>query len=306
VIKQGLRAAGSCPQPLQRRAAVFIGTLVNGIAYGMILFLIACGFSLIFGVMGILNLAHGALYMLGAYFGLTLAILGYKGYFLLAALIGALGAGLMGIFWERIFLSRLYKQLPEQVLLTLGLIYIFSNLVLWVYGPMAKMGTPPAFASSFVRVFGTLISTYRLFLIVIGIFVAVGMYLFQEKTRYGAIIRAGLTDKEMTIALGINYRLVSSLVFFLGASMAGFAGFLGTPIIGALPTMSFDILLLAVAVMVIGGIGYIEGALLGAMMIGLIDSFGKVYFPDFALFTIYVAMIIILLVRPIGLLGRSR
>jgi branched-chain amino acid transport system permease protein len=285
---------------------MLIGTLVNGIAYGMILFLMASGFSLIFGVMGILNLAHGALYMLGAYFGLTLGMLGYKGHFLLATLAGAVGAGLMGIFWERVFLGRLYKQFPEQVLLTLGLIYIFSNLVLWVYGPMAFMGTPPPFASGFVRILGSSISTYRLFLIVIGLVAAIGLYLFQEKTRYGAIIRAGLTDKEMTIALGINYRLVSSLVFFLGAFMAGLAGFLGTPIVGALPTMSFDVLLFAVAVMVIGGIGYIEGALLGAMMIGLIDSFGKVYFPDFAMFTIYIAMVIILLVRPVGLLGRIR
>jgi len=272
----------------------------------MILFLMACGFSLIYGVMGILNLAHGVLYMLGAYFGLTIAMLGGTGNFLLATLTGAVGAGLMGLFWERLFLARLYKQIPEQVLLTLGLIYIFSNLVLWVYGPMAKMGTPPAFASSSVVILGTSISIYRLFIIMIGIVVAIGIYFFQERTRYGAIIRAGLSDKEMTIALGINYGLVSSLVFFLGAFMAGLAGYLGVPIVGALPSMSFDILLFAVAVMVIGGMGYIEGALLGAMVIGLIDSFGKVYFPDFAMFTIYVAMVIILLVRPIGLLGRTR
>jgi branched-chain amino acid transport system permease protein len=192
------------------------------------------------------------------------------------------------------------------VLLTLGLVYIFSNLVLWIYGPMAQMGTPPDFASGFVRILGTSIATYRLLLILIGIVVAIGLYFFQERTRYGAMIRAGLSDKEMTIALGINYNLVSSLVFFLGAFMAGLAGFLGAPIVGALPTMSFDILLFAVAVVVIGGTGYIEGALLGAMVIGLIDSFGKVYFPDFAMFTIYVAMVIILLVRPIGLLGRTR
>jgi branched-chain amino acid transport system permease protein len=285
---------------------MLIGTLVNGIAYGMILFLMACGFSLIYGVMGILNLAHGALYMLGAYFGLTIAILGGTSNFLLATLIGAVGAGLMGIFWERLFLARLYKQIPEQVLLTLGLVYIFSNLVLWVYGPMAKMGTPPNFASGFVHILGTSIATYRLLLILIGIVVAIGMFFFQERTRYGAIIRAGLSDKEMTIALGINYGFVSSLVFFLGAFMAGLAGFLGAPIIGALPTMSFDILLFAVAVVVIGGTGYVEGALLGAIFIGLIDSFGKVYFPDFAMFTIYIAMVIILLVRPIGLLGRIR
>ena len=285
---------------------MLLGTLINGIAYGMILFLMTSGFSLIFGVMGILNLAHGTLYMLGAYFGLTLGILGYEGHFVLAALIGAAGAGLMGLFWERAFLSRLYKLFPEQVLLTLGFIYIFSNLVLWVYGPIAHMGVPPDFASGFVSITGAAVSVYRLFLILVGLVIAVGMYLFQEKTRYGAIIRAGLTDKEMTIALGVNYRLVCSLVFFLGAFLAGLGGYLGTPIVGALPTMSFDILFVAVTAMVIGGTGYIEGAMLGAMTIGLVDSFGKVYFPDFAAFTVYIAMIIILVVRPVGLLGRIR
>jgi branched-chain amino acid transport system permease protein len=283
-----------------------IGTLVNGIAYGMIMFLMASGFSLIFGVMGILNLAHGVLYMLGAYFGITLALLGYTNNFLLATVVGTIGAGLMGILWERVLLSRLYKQLPEQVLTTLGLIYIFANLVLWIYGPMAQIIPPPAFAAGYVPLWGASVPVYRLFLILIGIVVAVGLYFFQEKTRYGAIIRAGLTDKDMTIALGINYRLVCSLVFFLGACLAGMAGILGMPILGALPTMSFDILLLAVAGVVIGGIGYIEGAFLGALLLGLIDSFGKVYFPNFAMFTVYVAMITILLIRPVGLLGRKR
>lgn len=283
-----------------------IGTLVNGIAYGMIMFLMSSGFSLIFGVMGILNLAHGVLYMLGAYLGITLGILGYTNNFLLATVIGSVGAGLMGILWERVLLSRLYKQLPEQVLTTLGLIYFFANLVLWIYGPMAQIIPPPAFAAGYLRLWGASVSVYRLFIILIGIVVAIGLYFFQEKTRSGAIIRAGLTDKDMTIALGINYRLVCSLVFFLGAVLAGLAGILGMPILGALPTMSFDILLLAVAAVVIGGIGYIEGAFLGALLLGLIDSFGKVYFPNFAMFTVYVAMILTLLIRPVGLLGRIR
>lgn len=277
---------------------------LNGISYGMILFLIASGFSLIFGVMGILNLAHGALYMLGAYLGLTVSR--YSGNFFLASLLAAAGVGLVGLMLERVFLARLYKQINEQVLLTLGLVYIFTNVILWVWGPIPRMGVAPAFVSGSVAIGDIFFPTYRFFLILVGLGVAIGLYFFQERSRYGAMIRAGMDDKQMTIGLGINYGLVSSLVFFLGAFIGGLVGFIGAPVVGVHPGMSFDILLLALAVIVVGGVGYIQGALLGAMVIGLIDSFGKAYFPDFALFTIYLTMIIVLLVRPIGLLGRAR
>ena len=279
-------------------------SLVNGISYGMILFLIACGFSLIFGVMGILNLAHGSLYMLGAYLGLTLV--GHGTNFFFAALLGAIGVGVVGLLLERAFLGRLHKQINEQVLLTLGLVYIFANLVLWIWGPFAKMGKAPVFLSGSLIIGDIFISHYRLLLIIIGLAVAIGMYFFQYKTRYGSIIRAGIDDKQMVIALGINYSFFSSLIFCLGAFMAGLAGFIGAPIVGTYPYISFDILLLALATVVIGGVGYIEGALLGAILIGLIDAFGKVFFPDFALFTIYLAMIIVLLARPAGLLRKTK
>jgi branched-chain amino acid transport system permease protein len=273
--------------------------ILNGISYGMILFLIASGFSLIFGVMGVLNLA---LYMFGAYVGLTLAQ--YSDNFWLGILVAALGTGLVGLMLERLFLGRLYKQINEQVLLTLGLVYIFQNVVLWVWGPVSKIGVPPAFLDGTVAIIGSPYPVYRFFIIFVGLAVAVVLYVFQERTRYGAIIRAGMDDKQMTIGLGMNYVLVCSLVFLLGSSLCGFAGFIGSPILGAFTGMSFPILLIALAVIVVGGVGYIQGALLGAILIGLIDSFGKVFFPDFALFTIYLVMILVLLVRPIGLLGR--
>lgn len=281
-----------------------IETFVNGIAYGMILFLIASGFSLIFGVMRILNLAHGSLYMLGAYFGLTIAKVSNS--FLLGVLAAIIGIGVVGLLLQRAFLERLYKQIPEQVLLTLGLVYIFSNLALWIWGPFAKVGTAPGFTAGSINLGGIFFSVYRIALIFVGLAVALCLYLFQEKTWYGAVIRAGMHDKEMIIALGINYRLISNLVFILGSMMVGAAGFLGSPILGAHPWMSFEVLLLALAVIVIGGFGYVQGALMGAIVIGLIDSFGKVFFSDFALFTIYLAMIIILLIRPAGLLGKTR
>jgi branched-chain amino acid transport system permease protein len=258
--------------------------LLNGLSYGMILFIIASGLSLIFGVMGILNLAHGALYVLGAFIGVSLVSGGMN--FFLAALIVAVVIGILGLILERVFLGRLYKQLNEQVLLTLGLVYIIGNIVLWVWGQHQRIFSLPSF--------------------LIGILIFIGLWLFQERTRTGAIIRAGMDDKQMTIGMGVNYGLFASFIFFLGCLLGGLAGFLATPMIGIHPAISIDILLFAVIVIVVGGVGNVQGALLGAVVIGLIDSFGKAYFPDFALFTVYLAMIIILLVRPFGILGRPQ
>jgi len=277
--------------------------LLNGISYGMILFIIASGLSLIFGVMGILNLAHGAFYVLGAYIGLTLAKQG--GNFFLAALAAGAVVGLVGLALERLFLGRLYKQINDQVLLTLGLVYIFWNVILWIWGPRSQIGGAPPILQGAINMGAFSYPLYRLTIILIGAAIFAGLWLFQEKTRTGAVMRAGMDDKQMTIGLGINYSLFSSFIFFLGAFLGGLAGFLGTPIIGIQPGLSIDILLFAVIVIVVGGVGNVQGALLGAILIGIIDGFGKAYFPDFALFTVYLAMIIILLSRPYGLLGRA-
>jgi branched-chain amino acid transport system permease protein len=277
--------------------------LLNGISYGMILFIIASGLSLIFGVMGILNLSHGALYVLGAYIGLTLAQLGIN--FFLAALSAGVFVGLVGQALQWLFLRRLHKQINEQVLLTLGVVYILANVFVWRWGPMTVIGKAPPILQGGVIIGDTSYPLYRLVIILIGILIFIGLWLFQEKTKAGAIIRAGMDDKQMTIGMGINYGLVSSFIFFLGAFLGGLAGFLGTPVIGIAPNISIDILLFAIIVIVVGGVGNIQGALLGAILIGIIDSFGKAYFPDFSLFTVYLTMIIILLVRPFGILGRA-
>jgi branched-chain amino acid transport system permease protein len=278
--------------------------LLNGLSYGMILFIIASGLSLIFGVMGILNLAHGALYVLGAFIGVSLVSGGMN--FFLAALIVAVVIGILGLILERVFLGRLYKQLNEQVLLTLGLVYIIGNIVLWVWGQHQRIFSLPSFLVGKAQIMGFEYPLYRLVIILIGILIFIGLWLFQERTRTGAIIRAGMDDKQMTIGMGVNYGLFASFIFFLGCLLGGLAGFLATPMIGIHPAISIDILLFAVIVIVVGGVGNVQGALLGAVVIGLIDSFGKAYFPDFALFTVYLAMIIILLVRPFGILGRPQ
>jgi len=278
--------------------------LLVGMSYGMILFLIASGLSLVLGVIGVLNLAHGSLYMLGAYVGLTLA--NQLGNFWLVALVSGLVVGLFGLLLERVFLSRLHRLMNEQMLLTLGFVYILANLLLWVWGPYAYSGTLPPYLNASVAIGRLTFPVYRFVLLFVGLLIAAALWWFQEKTRAGAMVRAGMDDKQMTMGLGINYGLVCSEVFFLGVFVAGFTGFIGTPLMGAQSEMGFPILLLAMVVVVVGGVGRVEGTLLGALIVGFIDSLGKTFFPEFALFTVYLIFVITILARPMGLLGRKQ
>jgi branched-chain amino acid transport system permease protein len=275
---------------------------LTGISYGMILFLIASGLSLTLGFMGILNLAHGSLYMLGAYIGLAVA--GRTESFVAGLLASTAVVGFIGFLLERGFLRRLYKQFNDQVLLTLGFVYIFSALAYQVWGSYPLLGQVPPTLKFSIPMGELAFPFYRLVLIGIGLAVFIASWWLQERTRAGAIVRAGMDDREMTMGLGINYALVSSGVFFIGAALAGFAGFLGSPITGASWDMGFPILILALIVVVIGGVGRVQGTFLGALLIGLIDSLGKTFFPAFAAFTVYVFFILVLLFRPTGLLGK--
>ena len=274
-----------------------------GISYGLILFLIASGLSIILGLMGVLNLTHGSLYMLGAFIGL------YVGRqldnFWLVAFISGLAAGLFGLLLERVFISRLHKQMNEQMLLTLGFVYILANVVLWVWGPYGYSGSLPSYIRGSVALGRLTFPVYRFVLIIIGIMIAAALWWLQEKTRIGAVVRAGMDNKQMIMGLGINYGLVCSEIFFSGAFLAGFAGFIGAPIIGAQSEMGFPILLLAMIVVVIGGVGRVEGTFVGALIVGILDSLGKIYFPDFAIFAVYFIFVITILLRPAGILGRK-
>jgi len=276
---------------------------LTGISYGMILFLVASGLSLILGAMGLLNLTHGSLYMLGAFLGLGLAAA--TGSFWLAAVLAGLAVGLAGLLLERLFLSRLHGRLNDQVLLTLGFVYIFANLSLWVWGAYPMLGRAPAWLDFSIPLGRLDFPAYRLFLIVAGLAVAAGQWWLQDCTRAGAIVRAGMDDRQMTLALGINYRLVSAAVFFFGAFLAGLAGFIGAPVLGASWDMGFPTLILALIVVVVGGVGRVGGALAGALLIGVVDSLGKTFFPDFAPYTLYLAFILVLLFRPTGLFGQA-
>jgi len=282
----------------------FVINLINGISYGMVLFLIASGMSIVFGAMGIINLAHGAFYMVGAYMGWTVAVKWGAG-FGLGLLAGGLCAGLVGLVIERGLLRHLYKKPNEQVLLTFGFVYILANLCLWIWGGWPRMPFTANFLTGSVEILGRAYPKARVAVIVVGLVLAIGLWWLQEKTRMGAIVRAGMDDKEMTMGLGINLERVFALIFFVSAFIAGSAGVIGAQLLGVHNALGMDILLLALIVIIVGGVGSIQGALLGGILIGVIDVFGKAIFPQLAMFTMYLTMIVVIIVRPAGLLGRK-
>ncbi len=284
--------------------AVFVICLLNGISFGFILFLLASGLSLTLGLMGVLNLAHGALYMIGAYIGWTLAVhLGFN--FWIAAIAAGLVCGIIGLLIDRGFLRRLNRLPNEQVLLTLGFVYIFTNLCLWIWGSIPKSPYTAESLSDAFKIVGWPYPYSRVAIIILGLVIAVCLWFLQEKTRIGAIIRAGMDDRDMTKGLGINLELAAAGLFFVGSFLAGFVGVIGAQLIGANLGLGLDILLLALIVVVIGGMGSVQGSLIGAMMIGLVDAFGKILFPEMAMFTLYFFMVIVLIIKPTGLLGRK-
>jgi branched-chain amino acid transport system permease protein len=277
-------------------------TGLNGLSYAFILFLLAAGFSLTFGVMGVLNLTHGALFVLGAYVGLQ--VLDSVGPFWVAIIAAAVSLGIIGFLLYFLFLRHLYNKVPEQAVLTIGLGYMAANVILWIWGPRAQIAQAPEVLQGALKIAGLGFPIYRVFIVGVGLLVLGLLWWIQDRTRWGAIIRAGMDNKEMTVSLGVNYGFVSTAVFLLGIALAGVAGILGAPIVGAYPSMGDNLLLLTLIVVVVGGTGYIQGTMLGALVIGLVDTFGKAYIPKTAMFFAYIIFLIILLVRPSGLIGR--
>jgi branched-chain amino acid transport system permease protein len=278
-----------------------LSVFLLGLSYGLVLFLVATGLSMTMGLMRIVNMAHGALFMAGGFVGLTVA---QHSNFLFGALAAMAVAGLGGFLLEVGFLRRLYKQEASQVLLTIGFIYILVNIAQWIWGSFPKSGATPGFLSSSVTIGAVDVATYRLFIIGFGLVMAVLLWLFQDKTKVGAKVRAGMDSRETASQLGINLKLLFTGIFALGSLLAGLAGFMGGKIVGTNLNNAWQGLLLSLIVVVIGGAGSVQGALLGGVILGLLNSFGAAYFPSFSSYIMYVALIVILLVRPAGLLGR--
>jgi len=273
---------------------------VNGIALGMILFLLAAGFELMFGVMRIINMAHGSYFMVGAYVGIFVGKL--SGIFGLGVLAGAVSVGVLGLIMERFFLRYLQDHL-QQVFLTFGVVFILSDLTRMIWGGDPHgISTPALFAGS-VEILGKPFPVYRLILIPVGLLVALGLWIFQAKTRLGAIVRAGVDDREMTGVIGINIKLLSTLVFGGGALLAGFGGMMASPIIAVVPGLDWEILTLGLVVVVVGGLGSLRGALVGSILIGLADTFGKFLFPEISIVLIFFILAVVLILKPSGMFG---
>jgi branched-chain amino acid transport system permease protein len=286
-------------------AASFLIQLLNGVQYGFLLFLVASGLTLIFGIMGVINLAHGSFYMLGAY--LVYWFTGITGNFFLALALALPVMVVFGFIVERIAISYLYnRDHLYQVLLTFGLILILNEgqKVLWG-SEFHSIPIPEALSGGIPMGDTQLYPVYRLFMSLVCLGVAAALFVVIQHTRFGMTIRAGADNREMTQALGINIGRIFAIVFGLGAGLAGFAGMIGAPVSSVYPGMGDHILIISFVVVVIGGIGSIKGAFVGAMLIGLADTFGKVLLPDVASMVVYASMVLVLIWRPQGLFGRT-
>ncbi len=275
---------------------------LNSIALGGLLFLLAAGFSLIFGLLRIPNLAHGGLFMLGAYLGATFLGAGLP--FWQAALASALAVGALGAVIERALLRRLAGNERGQVLVTLGIGFIIADLCLVTWGGDPLPLAAPAMLRPPLRLAGLAFPTYRLAVLAVAAVAAVALILLMDRTRLGAMIRAGVDDRMMARGVGIPVGRLFTAVFFLGAALAGFAGVIGGPILSAYAGLDTDMLPLALIVVILGGIGSLPGALVGSFIVGFIYNFGTALFPDFAYVVLFLPMVLALVFRPAGLFGR--
>ena len=284
-------------------AEFWITQAFNGISYGALLFLLASGLSLIFGVMRIVNLAHGSYFMLGGYVGLS--VVWRTGSFAAALVAGALAIALIGVGMERLFLRRLPGQTLGQVLMTVGFALMFQDVALLVWGGDPYTIPVPAALQGIVTA-GTLrFPAYRIFIIVVAVLVGAGLWVVLDRTRVGAMIRAAVDDREMAQGVGIHVPVVSLGVFALGAALAALGGVIGGGFLGVYPGADFEVLPYAFVVVIVGGLGSLPGAMVGSLLVGLLDNFGKALFPELSYFTLFAPMALILALRPTGLFGRA-
>src|SRR6516225_6080079 len=283
---------------------LLVAQLLNGLVYGVLLFLMAAGLSLIFGLMNVVSLAHGSFFMLGAFFGLSVFKL--TGSFLLALVLAPIPVVALGVLMELFFLRPLYRRgHMDQVLLTFGFTFVFLDLVQTLWGRMVVRLPAPEALQGTIEIGLGVFSAYRLFLIALGFAIAVLLWLFLERSRIGAMVRAGVDNAIMAAGLGANIPALFTGIFGLGVALAALGGIAAAPVLGLYPGMDTEILIPAFIVIVIGGMGSLRGAFAGSLLIGIVDTFGKAYFQSIALFLIYLAMTAVLLIRPEGLFGTS-
>ena len=275
----------------------------NGLSYGALLFLLGSGLSLIFGVMRIVNLAHGAYFLLGGY--VALSVIWSTGSWALALPVAALTIAVIGLLMERIFLRPLGFDPLRQVLLTVGFAFLFQQGALDIWGGDNMDIAPPAALTRSVLVGGLYLPVYRIFMIGLALAIGLALWLVMEKTRMGASVRATVDDAQMASGVGIDTSRISMLIFALGSALAALGGVIGGAFLGVYPGLDFQILPIAFAVVIIGGMGSLTGAAIGALVVGLADNFGKALFPEISYFTLYAPMALLLAVKPTGLFGRE-
>jgi len=291
----------------------FLIQLLNGVQYGLLLFLVASGLTLVFGIMGVINLAHGSFYMVGAYLAWSLSE--RFGNLWAAIAVGVVLAVLLGMLLEWLLIKKLYtRDHLYQVLLTYGLILVFEELrsVIWA-DDVHGVQVPPLLAASIPLTDTLSYPVVRLWISAVCLVLAAGMYLLIQRTRIGMMIRAGAANREMIQSLGINIQLVYRVVFALGIALAAFAGMISAPVSSVFPGMGNQVLIICFVVVVIGGIGSVKGAMVAAILIGLVDTFGKVLhveivglklLPELAGMTVYLLMAVVLVWRPEGIFGK--
>jgi branched-chain amino acid transport system permease protein len=275
---------------------------LDGLAFAMLMFLVASGLTLVFGLMRVVNLAHGALYLVGAYIGYLVQRETHS--FYLALLVAPLAVGAIAWLVELLLRGRLYGEELPQVLLTIGLALMAGDAIQWIGGGAPRSIQEPGWLSGSVTLSRHLVfPTYRLAIIVLGALVAIVLGLVWQRTRVGALLRAGVDDPTTLEALGVNVGRLFMLTFVGGAALAGLAGVVGGAFIGLHPGLDFDVLLYSLVIVVLGGLGSLRGALVGALVIGLADSYAKAYLPELSYFVVFGPAVLVLAVRPTGLFG---
>ncbi len=278
-------------------------TVLNGVTLSGLLFLVASGFTLVFGLMRVLNLAHGAFYLWGGYLGLE--TVRRTGSFWLALLVGAVVVAIGGGIAERLLFRRVRGDTLAEMLLTVGLAFVLGDLALAAFGGDSLTITPAAVLQGNVQIFGVSYPRVRLGFLLLAVLVLVALWLILTRTRIGSIVRAGVDDREMLGALGVNVRLVYTAMFVFGAALAGLAGVAGGTFLGLYPGADSEILLFGLVVVVIGGLGSLWGAAIGSLFVGLIISVGTGLLPELLYFLVFGPMLLVLVARPQGLLGRT-
>ncbi len=282
--------------------SLWLTLAVNSIALGGLLFLLSAGFSLIFGLMRIPNLMHGSFFMLGAYFGVSFLAFGIN--FWLAALASAAAMAVIGGLIERFLLRRLEGQILPQVLLTLGFAFIIADICLMVWTGDPWQPTTPTHLQGAVQVAGLFFPLFRLVIVGVAVVIAIALWLMVDWTRLGAMIRAGVDDAPIARVVGIKVSQLFTLIFALGAALAAFAGVIGAPYLSVYPGLDFEMLPLALIVVILGGSGSLLGALVGSFLIGFLYNFGQAMLPDLAYVILFLPMLLVLVLRPQGLFGK--